>query len=97
MSKIVITTFGSLGDLHPYIAIALGLRERGHEVVIGTSPCYRQKVESLGLVFPKRTASWQLVMPWNLCFPSGHSSRRWNIAIRRPDGSVEAEPDPWEA
>jgi rhamnosyltransferase subunit B len=51
MSKIVITTSGSLGDLHPYIAIALGLRERGHEVVIGTSPCYRQKVESLGLVF----------------------------------------------
>ena len=51
MSKIVITTAGSLGDLHPYIAIALGLRDRGHQVVIGTSPCYRQKIESLGLVF----------------------------------------------
>jgi rhamnosyltransferase subunit B len=51
MSKIVITTSGSLGDLHPYVAIALGLRERGHEVVVGTSPCYRQKIESLGLGF----------------------------------------------
>jgi hypothetical protein len=27
--------------------------------------------------------------------PSGHTSRRWGIAIRRPDGSVDLEPDPW--
>jgi rhamnosyltransferase subunit B len=51
MSRIVITTSGSLGDLHPYVAIALGLRERGHEVVVGTSPCYRRKIESLGVGF----------------------------------------------
>ena len=24
--RIVLTTFGSLGDLHPYIAVALGLK-----------------------------------------------------------------------
>jgi hypothetical protein len=29
--------------------------------------------------------------------PSGHSSRRWGVAIRHPDGSVDLEPDPWEA
>lgn len=49
MGRIVITTSGSLGDLHPYVAIALGLQERGHDLVVGTSPCYRQKIESLGL------------------------------------------------
>jgi hypothetical protein len=27
--------------------------------------------------------------------PSGHTSRRWGIAIRRKDGSVDLEPDPW--
>ena len=27
--------------------------------------------------------------------PSGHTSRRWGFAIKRPDGSVELEPDPW--
>jgi len=39
------------GDLHPYIAIALGLGERGHEALIATSDCYRQKIEALGLGF----------------------------------------------
>jgi hypothetical protein len=29
--------------------------------------------------------------------PSGHTSRRWGLAIKRPDGSVELEPDPCEA
>jgi hypothetical protein len=28
--------------------------------------------------------------------PSGHTSRRWRIGIKRPDGSVELEPDPWQ-
>jgi UDP:flavonoid glycosyltransferase YjiC (YdhE family) len=49
--RIVLTTFGSLGDLHPYLAVALGLQERGHEAVIATSAYYRQKVEALGIGF----------------------------------------------
>ena len=49
--RIVLTTFGSLGDLHPYIAIALGLQNRGHEAVIATGGYYRQKIEALGLGF----------------------------------------------
>jgi UDP:flavonoid glycosyltransferase YjiC (YdhE family) len=50
-ARVVLTTFGSLGDLHPYLALALGLRARGHAPVVGTSPQYRDKVESLGLGF----------------------------------------------
>lgn len=49
--RIVVTTFGSLGDLHPYLAIALGLRARGHNVVVATGKCYRDKIEALGLGF----------------------------------------------
>src|SRR5262245_5246673 len=49
--RIVITTSGSLGDLHPYLAIGLGLKARGHDVIIGTGECYRRKVEGLGLGF----------------------------------------------
>jgi UDP:flavonoid glycosyltransferase YjiC (YdhE family) len=49
--RIVLTTFGSLGDLHPYIAVALGLQARGHEAVIATSGSYRQKIEALGIGF----------------------------------------------
>lgn len=50
-ARIVLTTFGSLGDLHPYLAIALGLQARGHETVVATCGCYRPKVEALGIEF----------------------------------------------
>jgi UDP:flavonoid glycosyltransferase YjiC (YdhE family) len=49
--RIVLTTFGSLGDLHPFIAIALGLKARGHDAVLATGESYRRKVEALGLGF----------------------------------------------
>jgi UDP:flavonoid glycosyltransferase YjiC (YdhE family) len=49
MKKIVISTYGSFGDLHPYIAVALELKRRGHRVVIATTEAYREKVEPLGL------------------------------------------------
>ncbi len=45
------TPFGSLGDLHPYIAVGKGLRERGHAVTVATSAMYRAKVEGEGLGF----------------------------------------------
>jgi UDP:flavonoid glycosyltransferase YjiC (YdhE family) len=51
MAHLLLTTFGSLGDLHPYIAVGQGLRSRGHRVTIGTSEVYRVKVEGEGLNF----------------------------------------------
>jgi UDP:flavonoid glycosyltransferase YjiC (YdhE family) len=49
--RIVVTTLGSLGDLHPYLALALGLRARGHDVLVATGECYLRKIEALGLGF----------------------------------------------
>jgi len=51
MARIVLTTFGSLGDLHPILAVAAGLKARGHDAVVATSVSYRPKVEALGLGF----------------------------------------------
>ena len=51
MSRIVVTTIGSLGDLHPKIAIALELRQRGHDVVLATHKGYQAKIEALGFEF----------------------------------------------
>lgn len=51
MKRIVLTTFGSYGDLHPYIAVARGLIARGHEAVIATTELYRNKVEQAGVDF----------------------------------------------
>lgn len=51
MPRIVLATIGSLGDLHPAIALALELRRRGHQAEIATSGFYREKVSALGLGF----------------------------------------------
>jgi rhamnosyltransferase subunit B len=51
MSKIVLATFGSLGDMHPKIALGLELKKRGHVVTIAAMEFYRTKIESLGLGF----------------------------------------------
>lgn len=51
MSRIVLTTIGSLGDLHPMIAIGLELRDRHHDVVFATHKEYRTKIESIGFEF----------------------------------------------
>lgn len=53
MSRIVITTIGSFGDLHPKIAIAIELRQRGHDIVFATHKEYQQKVEALGFEFQR--------------------------------------------
>ena len=47
--RIILNTFGSFGDIHPYMAIALELQRRGHTPVIATMPGYREKIEGAGL------------------------------------------------
>jgi UDP:flavonoid glycosyltransferase YjiC (YdhE family) len=49
--RIVLTTFGSLGDLNPFIALALGLQARGHQPVIAASAYYRDAVQIAGIAF----------------------------------------------
>lgn len=49
--QIVLATLGSLGDLHPVMGLALGLKARGHGVRLATSDFYRDKVEGAGLRF----------------------------------------------
>ncbi len=42
--RIILNAFGSFGDVHPYMAIAFELRQRGHHPVIATSELYREKM-----------------------------------------------------
>ena len=46
---VVITCWGSHGDLFPYIGLALALAKRGHRPVIATSANYRDIVEREGI------------------------------------------------
>jgi rhamnosyltransferase subunit B len=49
--RIVIATWGSFGDLHPYMALALELKRRAHTPVIASIPIYKDKVEHVGIRF----------------------------------------------
>ncbi len=51
MANILITCFGSYGDLHPYIALAKNLQNRGHEISIGSSVMFKVQIESEGIPF----------------------------------------------
>src|SRR6185369_16699316 len=47
--RIVLAAIGSWGDVLPYVAIALGLMERGHHAIVATSACYQEQIAALGI------------------------------------------------
>ena len=49
--RIVLNTFGSFGDIHPYMALAMELQRRGHTPVVATMEIYREKIEGVGVEF----------------------------------------------
>jgi rhamnosyltransferase subunit B len=49
--RIVLATGGSLGDLHPFIALGRALQARGFVADIATAIDYRDKIEAEGLTF----------------------------------------------
>ncbi len=51
MAKIVLAPYGSLGDLHPFLALAIELRERGHDIKITTLESFREKIGMLDFEF----------------------------------------------
>jgi len=51
-------TIGSLGDLHPILALGAELKRRGHWVTVTTTGHYKDKVEGLGLGFHSLGPNW---------------------------------------
>lgn len=56
--RILMATLGSLGDLHPTLALGLELQARGHDVTVASTGFYREKVEDLGLEFRSLRPNW---------------------------------------
>ena len=56
--RILFATIGSLGDLHPCLAIGSELRRRGHIVTVAAAEFYREKIEALGLSFRPLRPHW---------------------------------------
>lgn len=51
MAKIGLATFGSLGDLHPMVALGLELKNRGHHIRFATMDFFREKIAMLGFEY----------------------------------------------
>ena len=56
--RVLFATIGSLGDLHPCLALAFELQRRGHTVTIAATPFYRTKVEQCGFAFRPLRPDW---------------------------------------
>ena len=61
--RILLATIGSLGDLHPCLALAMELKRRGHTATIATTEYYRAKVEGLGIGFHAVRPDWDPTDP----------------------------------
>ena len=73
--KIAITTVGTRGDLQPYIALGLGLKEAGHEVLIVSAKNEKSFVRNYGLDFYPLDVDIQKIMKVMMC-------RKWQrVAI----------------
>jgi rhamnosyltransferase subunit B len=82
--RFLLTTLGSLGDLHPYIAVGIGLRDRGHSVTIATSEIYRAKVEGEGLRFaPMRPDMSGMIDNAEVMRQAVHPRRGTEFVIRK--------------
>jgi hypothetical protein len=67
------------------------IRKNGQEPIV-TVDAVEQIESVIRLLKPGR---WQIDELPAKPFPSGHTSRRWGVGIKRSDGSVVIEPDPW--
>lgn len=51
MARIVLTAWGTYGDVFPMLGIALELKRRGHAPIVATCAYYREMVEARGVGF----------------------------------------------
>lgn len=76
MSRFLFATIGSLGDVHPYIAVARALTARGHRAVIATTADYRADVEGAGVGFAPVRPSMADVGDYQALAPKLFEARR---------------------
>ena len=51
MARVLISVFGSTGDVHPFLAVGRELVRRGHDVACHANPTFERKVRGAGLEF----------------------------------------------
>lgn len=79
MTKILLTTLGSYGDLNPYLGMGRVLKKNGYEVVLCTHANYREPVEKLGLKFVELKPSLEELGPED----------EWSNHVNHPRTGIE--------
>ncbi|MGX1885249.1 glycosyltransferase [Streptomyces sp. NPDC055287] len=85
--KVSLQTFGTRGDVHPFVALGIGLRKRGHDVVVATSLDFKTMVEQAGLDFaeiPGSSADYFATPAVIKAIRKSPSSMRTAMAMERP-------------
>ena len=95
--KALVVSVGSAGDVHPSVAVALALRDRGHAVSVVTNPYFAPLLERVGLpLLPIGTvaqfdATTKDPALWNQVRGMGALSRMVDLATRDVYHLVERE------
>ncbi len=56
--RVLVTTVGSSGDVHPFVAIGAALRDRGHDVTMLVNPYFESTVRGAGLDYAPLGTYW---------------------------------------
>lgn len=79
MARILLTTFGSYGDLHPYLGMAKVLKKNGYQVILSSHEHYREVVERVGIEFTPLKPSFDDVGP----------EETWVHKVNHPRNGIE--------
>jgi UDP:flavonoid glycosyltransferase YjiC (YdhE family) len=65
--KVLIITFGSLGDVQPYVVLGKGLQAAGHMVTICTASRFESFITDMGCDVIEHSSIWQAPSPgWKM-------------------------------
>ena len=73
-AKIVLATVGTLGDLHPFIAIGLALKARGHRPLLAVAEDHLAKVRASGLEAVAILPSFDTIRQRSAAASVGHTA-----------------------
>ena len=98
--KIVISSLGTRGDVQPYLALALGLQQAGHQVTFATSHNFTDWIQSCGVgVHPTRFSVQEFMQnpKTQAIMRSRNPMRQFRMMQDIMSKSVEAQDDIWQA
>jgi rhamnosyltransferase subunit B len=92
--RVLLTSWGSHGDLHPFLSLGTELLRRGHAVTLAGNPIWREETEKAGLRFVE--AGPRQTQDMLFSYPEIISRKNWNIDSARAlmeKGVVPTFPD----